>query len=105
MVRIRLRRVGAKKQPSYRIVVAEREMSRGGRFIETIGFYNPLTDPETLTIDAARAEHWLSHGAQPSDAVARLLAKAGVGKNAAAPMAEAPAAEEASAEEQPKAEA
>jgi small subunit ribosomal protein S16 len=78
MVRIRLRRVGAKGQPSYRIVVADRETARGGRFIEIIGTYNPLTDPATVEIDAERAKHWLSHGAQPSDAVARLLDKAGI---------------------------
>jgi small subunit ribosomal protein S16 len=78
MVRIRLRRMGAKKQPSYRIVVADREAPRDGRFLETIGIYNPLTDPATVEINAERAQHWLSHGAQPSDAVARILDKAGI---------------------------
>lgn len=78
MVRIRLRRVGAKKQPSYRIVVADRESPRDGRFIENIGFFNPRTEPETVELDAERALYWLSVGAQPSDAVARLLKSKGV---------------------------
>ena len=73
MVRIRLRRMGAKKKPFYRIVVADKRSPRDGRFIETIGTYNPLTDPETVTLVHERAAHWLSVGAQPSDAVARLL--------------------------------
>ncbi|TFG72577.1 MAG: 30S ribosomal protein S16 [Anaerolineales bacterium] len=73
MLRIRLRRVGAKKQPSYRIVVAESTSPRDGRFVEVIGIYNPRTEPETVIIKEERALHWLSKGAQPSDAVARLL--------------------------------
>lgn len=73
MVRIRLRRVGAKKQPSYRIVVAHSESPRDGRFIERIGFFNPRTEPETVEIDRERALYWLSQGAQPSEAVARLM--------------------------------
>ena len=78
MVRIRLRRVGAKKQPSYRIVVADKDAPRDGRFIENIGFFNPRTEPETVELDADRALYWLSVGAQPSDAVARLLKSKGV---------------------------
>jgi small subunit ribosomal protein S16 len=78
MVRIRLRRVGAKKQPSYRVVVADSESPRDGRFIETIGFYNPRTDPPTVEIEAERALHWLQHGAQPSEAVARMLRNLGI---------------------------
>lgn len=78
MVRIRLRRVGAKKQPSYRIVVADSEAPRDGRFIENLGFYNPRTEPETVEINVDRAVYWLSVGAQPSDAVHRLLVKKGV---------------------------
>jgi small subunit ribosomal protein S16 len=78
MVRIRLRRVGAKKQPSYRVVVAHSESPRDGRFIETIGIYNPRTDPPTVEIKAERALHWLQHGAQPSDAVARMLRNLGI---------------------------
>jgi small subunit ribosomal protein S16 len=73
MLRIRLRRVGAKKQPSYRIVVAESTAPRDGRFVETIGFYNPRTEPETVQIDESRALYWLSVGASPSDAVARIF--------------------------------
>ena len=78
MVRIRLRRQGAKRQPSYRVVVADQHSPRDGRIIENIGFYNPLTDPETVSIDAERARYWLSVGAQPSESVARLLKAAGV---------------------------
>ncbi|HDD25382.1 MAG TPA: 30S ribosomal protein S16 [Chloroflexi bacterium] len=73
MVKIRLRRVGAKKQPSYRIVVADAQSPRDGRFIEVIGFYNPRTEPETVMIREERALHWLSVGAQPTEAVRRLL--------------------------------
>lgn len=78
MVRIRLRRVGAKKQPSYRVVVADSESPRDGRFIENIGFYNPLTDPPTVEIKAERALYWLQHGAQPSDSVAKMLQNLGI---------------------------
>lgn len=77
MVRIRLRRVGLKKQPSYRIVVADRESPRDGRYLEVVGFYNPRTEPATIDVDEARVLHWLSLGAQPSDPVARLLQKMG----------------------------
>ena len=77
MVKIRLRRVGAKKQPSYRIVVADSRAPRDGRFIEVIGFYNPRTEPETVQIQEDRALHWLSVGAQPTEAVNRLLEKQG----------------------------
>ncbi len=78
MVRIRLRRVGAKKQPSYRIVVADQRSPRDGRFIEIIGHYNPRTDPETVVVKEERALYWLKQGAQPSDPVRRLLEKTGV---------------------------
>ncbi|MCB0200125.1 MAG: 30S ribosomal protein S16 [Anaerolineae bacterium] len=78
MVRIRLRRVGAKKQPSYRIVVTDKKSPRDGRFIENIGHYNPRTEPETIVLDNERAAYWLSVGAQPSDAVRRLLVSSGV---------------------------
>ena len=77
MVKIRLRRVGAKKQPSYRIVVADSRAPRDGRFIEVIGFYNPRTEPETVKIQEDRALHWLNVGAQPTEAVVRLLNKQG----------------------------
>ncbi len=78
MLRIRLRRVGAKKQPSYRIVVTEREAPRDGAFLEVIGFYNPRTEPETVEINEERALHWLSQGAQPTEAVMRMLTKTGI---------------------------
>lgn len=77
MVRIRLRRVGRKKQPSYRIVVADSRSPRDGRYIEVIGFYNPRTEPATMTIKEDRALYWLQNGAQPSDAVRRILDKLG----------------------------
>ena len=77
MVRIRLRRVGAKGQPSYRIVVTDQRSARNGRFIEKIGFYNPRTEPSTMELDEARALHWLGVGAQPSDSVKRIMVKLG----------------------------
>ncbi len=78
MVKIRLRRVGAKNRPSYRLVVADVRAPRDGAFIATIGHYNPLTDPETIVIDEEKARHWLEQGAQPTDTAARLLAKVGI---------------------------
>ena len=77
MVRIRLRRVGAKKQPHYRVVIADQRSPRDGRHIETIGFYNPRTEPETVKIKEGRALYWLSQGAQPSDVVRRWLEQRG----------------------------
>jgi small subunit ribosomal protein S16 len=77
MVRIRLRRQGAKKQPTYRIVVADQRASRDGRILENIGFFNPRTEPEELKVDVERARYWLGVGAKPSEAVERLLKKAG----------------------------
>ncbi len=78
MVRIRLRRQGARRQPTYRIVVADIRSPRDGRFIENLGYFNPRTEPETIEINKERASYWLSVGAQPSDAVARLLFRSGV---------------------------
>jgi small subunit ribosomal protein S16 len=77
MVRIRLRRVGRKKQPSYRIIVTDKRSSRDGRYIEIIGFYNPRTRPDTLELKEDRALYWLSVGAQPSEAVERIFKKLG----------------------------
>src|SRR5262249_2731634 len=77
MVRIRLRRMGLKKQPSYRIVVTDRESPRDGRYIEIIGFYNPRTEPITMDLKEDRALYWLSVGAQPSEPVERILKKLG----------------------------
>jgi small subunit ribosomal protein S16 len=73
MVRIRLRRVGSRKNPVWRIVVADRRSPRDGRTIETIGHYNPQTDPSVIELNSERARHWLDHGAQPTRTVAALL--------------------------------
>ena len=76
MVKIRLRRLGAKKNPFYRVVVADSRFARDGRFIEEIGTYDPTTEPSTIRIDADKAKQWLSNGAQPTDTVRVLLKKA-----------------------------
>ena len=78
MVKIRLRRMGAKKNPFYRIVVAESRSPRDGRCIEEIGTYNPLTEPATIQVDADKVKTWIQNGAQPTDTVRGLLKKAGV---------------------------
>jgi len=78
MVRIRLRRIGLKGQPSYRIIVAEKESPRDGRFIENVGFYNPRTDPFSIKLEEERVYHWMKNGAQPSDSVAQLFKSIGV---------------------------
>jgi small subunit ribosomal protein S16 len=78
MVKIRLRRMGAKKAPYYRIVVADARAPRDGRCIEEIGTYNPLTEPATVTVDVEKAQTWIKNGAQPTDTVRGLLKKAGV---------------------------
>jgi len=72
-VKIRLRRMGAKKAPFYRVVVADSRYPRDGRFIEEIGYYNPLTEPATIKIDAEKANAWIANGAQPTDTVKSLL--------------------------------
>ena len=77
-VRIRLTRVGATRQPTYRLVVADGRSARDGRALDTIGHYNPRTDPVELVIDTDKASSWLARGAQPSDTVARLFRSAGV---------------------------
>ena len=78
MVKIRLRRVGAKNRPSYRLVVADSRAPRNGAFINIIGHYNPLTDPETVVINEEKALYWLGQGAQPTETAARLLSKMGI---------------------------
>ena len=78
MVKIRLRRMGAKKAPFYRIVVADARCPRDGRCIEEIGTYNPLTNPATITVDVEKAQTWIKNGAQPTDTVRGLLKNAGV---------------------------
>ncbi|CAA9557323.1 MAG: SSU ribosomal protein S16p [uncultured Thermomicrobiales bacterium] len=89
MLKMRLRRTGAKKRPSYRIVVAEHTAPRDGKFIEILGHYNPLTEPATVKVNEERAQYWLSVGAQPSETVAGLLTRAGVisAKPASEPVA------------------
>ena len=90
MVRIRLRRVGKRKQPVYRVVVADSRSPRDGRFIEIIGRYNPQTDPSTIELDEAKVKDWLAKGAQPSEPVARLIKAAlpGLAASASRPPAE-----------------
>ena len=78
MVKIRLRRMGAKKAPYYHIVVADSRSPRDGRCIEEIGSYNPLTEPATITVDVEKAQQWIKNGAQPTDTVKALLKKANV---------------------------
>ena len=77
-VKIRLRRMGAKKAPFYRVVVADSRYPRDGRFIEEVGSYNPLTDPVTVQIDAEKAKKWIENGAQPTETVKTLLKKNGI---------------------------
>lgn len=79
-VKIRLRRMGAKKAPFYRVVVADPRFPRDGRFIEEIGYYNPLEDPAVIQIDGEKAQKWIANGAQPTDTVKMLLKKAGIVK-------------------------
>jgi small subunit ribosomal protein S16 len=78
MVRIRLRRVGLKGQPSYRIVVADKESPRDGRFLENIGFYNPRTNPATISVHEDKAYEWMSKGAQPTESVAMIFKTCGL---------------------------
>jgi small subunit ribosomal protein S16 len=78
MVKIRLRRMGAKKQPTYRFVVADDRSPRDGRFIEILGHYNPRTEPKTVVLNQDKAKEWLAKGAQPSDPVRRLFAELGL---------------------------
>ena len=79
MVKIRLQRVGKKKKPFYRVVVADSRAPRGGKFLEIIGHYDPLTDPATIVIQEEKALKWLRQGAQPTETVAGLLGKLGIG--------------------------
>jgi len=98
LLRIRLRRVGKKKRPAYRVVVADSRAPQRGAFIETIGLYDPLTEPATVNIDQEKVQKWLQKGARPSETVAKLLARQGL------LPAEAPAESPAAAEppEQPE---
>lgn len=117
MVKIRLRRMGAKKKPFYRIVVADSRTSRDGRFIEIIGYYDPTVEPPTIKLEKERAQYWLDNGAQPSDTARGLLKlqgllggptqkpveakKKGKAAKAEAAKAEEPKAEAAQAEQAP----
>src|SRR5512143_3010904 len=78
MVRIRFRRIGLKGQPSYRIVAADKEAARDGRFLEILGFYNPRTDPATLNVKEDRVYHWMGHGALPTESVGQVFKTTGV---------------------------
>jgi small subunit ribosomal protein S16 len=92
MLRMRLRRVGARKQPSYRIVVAESASPQGGRFVEVLGHYNPRTEPSTIEVKEDRVRHWLAQGVTPSDAVRGLLEQKGIlARTASSQVADAPA--------------
>jgi small subunit ribosomal protein S16 len=93
MVAIRLRRTGKTKQPSYRVVVADKRSPRDGKFIEIIGHYNPIRQPKELVIQAERARYWLGVGAQPSDVVVRLLKQVNVLDENGKVLPEAPASE------------
>jgi small subunit ribosomal protein S16 len=83
VVKLRLRRMGAKKRPSYRIVAADSRSPRDGAFIESVGFYDPITDPATINVNLDRARHWIDNGAQPTDTVRTILKRAGVYAEAA----------------------
>ena len=78
MVKIRLKRMGAKKAPFYRVVVADSRYPRNGRFIEEIGYYNPISEPAQISIDAEKAQKWIGNGAQPTETVKALLKKSGI---------------------------
>ena len=100
-VRVRLTRVGSKKNPIWRVVVADQRSPRDGRFIEAIGHYNPQTEPSTILIDEARLEHWLERGAQPTGTVKQLMKARAKGAPAAPAEAAPAAAQLASAEAAP----
>jgi small subunit ribosomal protein S16 len=97
MIKLRLRRMGAKKKPSYRIVVADARAKRDGRFVEIVGHYNPLTEPSTIVIDGERARYWLGQGAQPTERVAKLLKIRGITDESGKVVAVEPAATDAPA--------
>jgi small subunit ribosomal protein S16 len=95
MIKLRLRRMGAKKKPSYRIVVADARSKRDGRFVEIVGHYSPMTEPTTIVIKDDRARYWLGQGAQPTERVAKLLKIRGITDADGKVVAVAPAETEA----------
>lgn len=97
MVKIRLRRMGAKKQPTYRFVVADARSPRDGRFIEILGHYNPRTQPRTIVVNEEKAKSWLAKGAQPSDTVRRLFAEKGIMERGPVPQSKPKAKPEGAA--------
>jgi small subunit ribosomal protein S16 len=103
LLRIRLRRVGKKKRPVYRVVVADSRAPQRGAFIETIGLYDPLTEPATVNIDQEKAQKWLQQGARPSETVAKLLARQGLLPAKAPEVLEATEAPETSEAAEPSA--
>ncbi len=106
MIKLRLRRMGAKKRPSYRIVAADSRSPRDGRFIESFGLYDPVTDPATVRVDEERARHWLSVGAQPTDTVRDIFRRSGLlGEQAAVPAEAGVAGDESAVVEAPAEEA
>lgn len=98
MVKIRLRRMGAKKQPTYRFVVCDAKSPRDGAFIEILGHYNPRTEPKTVVVDHEKVKAWLAKGAQPSDPVRRLFAELGLVERGFVPEKKAPVAASEAAE-------
>lgn len=80
MLKIRLSRIGKKKQPVYRVVIADARAARDGAYVDIVGHYNPLTEPTTIEFDADKVRDWLSKGAQPTERVAKLLAKQGISR-------------------------
>ena len=103
MVKIRLRRMGATKRPTYRVVVADARSPQGGRFIETIGHYNPLTEPTTIVFKQDRLSYWISVGAQPTEIITKLMTRAGIAdkRGKLIPMGQEPSANAATTEAQP----
>ena len=97
-VKLRLMRMGKKKQPTYRVVAAEGRSPRDGRFIEIVGTYQPREDPSVIQLEGERVAHWLNHGAQPTEAVAKLISISGITKQGTEWVAPAPAAEPVAAE-------
>ena len=98
MLKIRLARVGKKKQPSYRVVVADARAPRDGAYVEIVGFYNPLTEPKVFEVNADKIRDWLSKGAQPTERVAKLLTKSGITRESKAASVASEAAAPAASE-------